>query len=199
MVCIAIVRHLAFQLMSPPGANNLAALTELEALHREGLKYSEDELKILHEEPDDLIKNLETLISVRAAFENEAPRPATNLKSRNLKRRRDEENGTDSPAPTPDPTTSGAKAAKAASRSGSVAASVKQESVVDTTEGVKRAFEIFLSSKAILTIVFIAVADRLSLLKVGAEVFYRNKDKKTEGEGILCSITSILGEGKQRR
>jgi len=123
------------------GSNNLAALTELEALHREGLKYSEDELKILHEEPDDLIKNLETLISVRAAFENEAPRPSTNLKSRNLKRRRDEENGIDSPAPTPDPTTSGAKAAKAASRSGSVAASVKQESVVDTTEGVKRAFE----------------------------------------------------------
>jgi hypothetical protein len=41
--------------------------------------------------------------------------------------------------------------------------------------------------------------DRQSLFKVGAEVFYRNKDKKTEGEGILCSITSILGEGKQRR
>jgi len=37
------------------------------------------------------------------------------------------------------------------------------------------------------------------LLKVGAAVFYRNKDKKTEGEGILCSITAVLGEGKQRR
>lgn len=46
----------------------------------------------------------------------------------------------------------------------------------------------------------LAVAtDRQSLFKVGAEVFYRNNSKKSEGEGILCSITSILGEGKQRR
>jgi len=44
-----------------------------------------------------------------------------------------------------------------------------------------------------------ASGDRHMLLKVGAAVFYRNKDKKTEGEGILCSITAVLGEGKQKR
>lgn len=36
-------------------------------------------------------------------------------------------------------------------------------------------------------------------LSVGTEVFYRNKQKNTEGEGILCSVTSVIGEGKQRR
>ena len=83
-----------------------------------------------------MIKNLETLISVRSAFENEAPRSASNVKSRNLKRRHDADNGVDSPAPTPDPSTAGSKAtAKGTSRSGSVTASVKQEPVVDSTEG----------------------------------------------------------------
>jgi SAGA-associated factor 29 len=31
------------------------------------------------------------------------------------------------------------------------------------------------------------------------EVFYRNKARATEGEGILCIVTSVSGEGKQRR
>jgi len=116
--------------------SDLEASSDLETLNREGLKHAEEELKILHEEPDDLIKNLETLISVRSAFENEAPRSASNVKSRNLKRRHDADNGVDSPAPTPDPSTAGSKAtAKGTSRSGSVTASVKQEPVVDSTEG----------------------------------------------------------------
>jgi SAGA-associated factor 29 len=42
----------------------------------------------------------------------------------------------------------------------------------------------------------------------GAEVFYRYKkgtqrdrsqDKDDQGEGILCTITNVIGEGKQRR
>lgn len=36
-------------------------------------------------------------------------------------------------------------------------------------------------------------------LAVGAEVFYRNKAKAAEGEGILCNVTNVIGEGKQRR
>lgn len=121
------------------GTSNMNAMAELEGLNREGLKYSEEELKILHEEPDDLIKNLETLISVRSAFENEAPRTTTNMKSRNLKRRHDADNVIDSPAPTPDPTSAVSRpTAKGTSRSGSVAASVKQESIIDSTEGAIR-------------------------------------------------------------
>ncbi|KAF2757618.1 hypothetical protein EJ05DRAFT_538780 [Pseudovirgaria hyperparasitica] len=33
----------------------------------------------------------------------------------------------------------------------------------------------------------------------GTEVFYRNKAKAVEGEGILCSVTAVIGDGKQRR
>lgn len=35
--------------------------------------------------------------------------------------------------------------------------------------------------------------------KAGETVFYRHKDKLLEGEGILCRITAVIGEGKQRR
>lgn len=30
-------------------------------------------------------------------------------------------------------------------------------------------------------------------------VFYRNKGRGQEGEGILCRVTNVIGEGKQRR
>lgn len=37
-------------------------------------------------------------------------------------------------------------------------------------------------------------------LSVGTEVVYRNnKSRSVEGEGILCRVTSVIGEGKQRR
>lgn len=37
-------------------------------------------------------------------------------------------------------------------------------------------------------------------LTVGAEVFAKNTNKpQQEGEGILCTVTKVIGEGKQRR
>ena len=36
-------------------------------------------------------------------------------------------------------------------------------------------------------------------LNVGAMVFYRNKGRAAEGEGILCKVTNVIGDGKQRR
>ena len=36
-------------------------------------------------------------------------------------------------------------------------------------------------------------------LQVGSEVFFRNKARNAEGSGILCTITAMVGEGKQRR
>ncbi|KAG2162153.1 hypothetical protein D6C84_10448 [Aureobasidium pullulans] len=36
-------------------------------------------------------------------------------------------------------------------------------------------------------------------LNLGAQVFYRNKGRTQEGEGILCRVTNVIGEGKQRR
>ena len=43
-------------------------------------------------------------------------------------------------------------------------------------------------------------ANRVRLtLSVGAMVYYRNKGRAQEGEGILCRVTNVIGEGKQRR
>ncbi|GAM82183.1 hypothetical protein ANO11243_001620 [Dothideomycetidae sp. 11243] len=44
----------------------------------------------------------------------------------------------------------------------------------------------------------VAAQQRLGLT-TGAMVFYRNKGRAQEGEGILCRVTSVIGEGKQRR
>ncbi|OQN96186.1 hypothetical protein B0A48_17693 [Cryoendolithus antarcticus] len=35
--------------------------------------------------------------------------------------------------------------------------------------------------------------------KTGETVFYRYKDEKSGGEGIVCQVTAVIGEGKQRR
>lgn len=56
-------------------ATAITLLENLSTLHREGLKYVEEELHTLNEEPDDLINNLETLIMIRTAMESEAPQP----------------------------------------------------------------------------------------------------------------------------
>lgn len=107
----------------------------MEKLHREGIKIAEEELKVLLEEPDDLMKNLDTLISVRAAFETEPPRQSTNGKPRN-KRRLDSDMPIESPVPTPEvstPVPSTRLVGKGTSRSGSVAAaSIKSEASGDT-------------------------------------------------------------------
>ncbi|KAF1815621.1 hypothetical protein P152DRAFT_505479 [Eremomyces bilateralis CBS 781.70] len=83
---------------------------------------------------------------------------------------------------------------KAGSRSGSVGAG--RESSVKAEDGDEKEAP--------------KVAERHPKLTVGTEVLYRaptakNQKSKlvdrdpSEGEGILCSITSVIGEGKQRR
>ncbi|OMP87793.1 hypothetical protein BK809_0007883 [Diplodia seriata] len=67
--------------------------------------------------------------------------------------------------------------------------------VRESNEIEKRIYELGVAQQAIEVS---TVGDR-HRLSVGTEVFYRNKQKNTEGEGILCSVTSVIGEGKQRR
>jgi len=43
------------------------------------------------------------------------------------------------------------------------------------------------------------VFDKQRQFAVGAEVFFKNNKKTVEGEGILCQVTSVIGDGKQRR
>lgn len=103
------------------------------------MKLVEEESRILNEEPDDLIRNLETLVSVRAALEVDTPRSANAIKPRNLKRRLDADVPVDSPAATPDASTPAPASrlmSKVASRSGSVAApSMKSENGTDGSDG----------------------------------------------------------------
>lgn len=119
---------------------NVSKLEALEQLYREGVKLAEEESKILNDEPDDLIKNLEMLASIRAAFEADTPRSATNVKPRNLKRRLDADASADSPAHTPEvstPVPASRVMSKAASRSGSVAAtSIKSESAAEPADSI---------------------------------------------------------------
>ncbi|KAI9664387.1 MAG: SAGA HAT/Core module component [Alyxoria varia] len=167
---------------------SISKVEELEKLHREGIKLAVEEQKTLNEEPDDLIRNLDLLISVRTALEVDVPRvnPTSN-KPRNLKRSRlDTEAAADSPLPTsevstPVPEGRIRSVAKGASRAGSQAAVVKPDSGFDF-EGVKPVF----SEK--------------QKFAIGTEVFFRHKAKENrEGEGIQCKVTGILDNGKQRR
>lgn len=115
---------------------NVSRLEALEQLYREGVKLAEEELKILNDEPDDLIRNLEMLASIRAAFEADTPRATTAMKPRGLKRRFDADGSADSPAQTPEvstPAPASRVMSKAASRSGSVAASsIKAEAASES-------------------------------------------------------------------
>ncbi|EON64035.1 hypothetical protein W97_03265 [Coniosporium apollinis CBS 100218] len=90
------------------------------------------------------------------------------------------------PSPKVGPSTTASRLiGKAGSRQGSVPAgreaSVKADDGAESADGVK-----------------VSASER-NKLQVGTEVCYKNKAKAAEGEGILCSITNVVGEGKQRR
>ncbi|KAB2569389.1 SAGA-associated factor 29 [Lasiodiplodia theobromae] len=150
-----------------------------------------------------ITQGLELLSALRAASASSpdtisnGSRHASSKVQRNPKRNKIDHasnDDTDSIADSPKPSlSSGIKdrlgvgsSSKAGSRSTSVGAgretSVKVEDGNDSMDSVKVS----------------TVGDR-HRLSVGTEVFYRNKQKNTEGEGILCSVTSVIGEGKQRR
>lgn len=248
---------------SAASEESIAALGEIEKLHREGIRAAEEELKILMEDPDELLKNLETLTSVRSAFESEPPRPQQNGKPRGPKRSRlDADGPIEVSVPTSEAATPIAASriiGKTASRSGSVAAaSTKSEdrgevgdgesapnpqsqnpipevqmlSLGPSTRAATRRMAALRSTspqeagcklRARRSISppaaplldpspsespgkGLRLIDRLHDLvpgykdkfSVGADVFYKTK-KNQEGEGILCKIINVTGEGKAKR
>lgn len=108
------------------------------------MKLAEEELKILDEGEDNLLQNLEMLISVRSALESEPPAKINTNPKQRPKRRNDLDGAVDSPVQTPDaatpaPSSASRKVSQNVSRSGSVAAaSVKSENGVDAEQAVKR-------------------------------------------------------------
>ncbi|SLM39683.1 SGF29 tudor-like domain [Lasallia pustulata] len=170
-----------------------AELAALENLFRENLKHSEEEQKILNEEPNDVIKNVGILTALRTASESEPPRNPANSKSRNQKRQKTEkiemmDGAADSPGPSPIATSAAASRLKANTvRSVSVPTTKEIKEVpVKIEEGAE-------GGKGPST-------ERAGKFFVGAEVAYKQAKMKEDGsQWIQCNIINITDIGNKKR
>ncbi|KAL9600179.1 MAG: hypothetical protein Q9219_003322 [cf. Caloplaca sp. 3 TL-2023] len=174
------------KMSEPP---TLAQIDDLQALYREGLKLAEEEVKILKEEPNDVLKNFDILIALRTASETDT-RNIQSGKSRNPKRQKLETDGTmDSPGPSPSAPTSAAKLKAEKVRSNSVPTikEVKEvkEPVIKTEEG----------SEGVKG----PSAERAGKFFVGAEVAYKLAKTKEDPQWIQCEIINIDTAGNKKR
>ncbi|KAK4693783.1 SAGA-associated factor 29, partial [Lecanoromycetidae sp. Uapishka_2] len=153
---------------------SVGEIDELIDLYREATKLAEDEEKILKDEPNDVIKNIEILVALRSASETEPTRPSTAVnKSRNPKRQKLETDGAaESPAPLPSPSVvlPAARIKGSSSvRSGSVPSTreVKPEVMVKIEEGSE-------GSKG-------PAGERAGKFFKGAEVAYKQAKQREDG------------------
>ncbi|MCJ1474403.1 SAGA HAT/Core module component [Lambiella insularis] len=169
----------------------VAELDAFSALHRELLKLSEDEYRMLNEEPANLIKNTVILRALCTASGQEPDRVLQPTKSRTKPKppKPDLDGAADSPGPSPSVATSSTSRLKGTStaRSGSVA-SVRDEKekvkVEEGAEGIKG-----------------PAAERGGKFYVGAEVAYKQAKQREDGsQWIQCQIVGIqdLGNNKKR-
>lgn len=173
-------------------APTVKEIDDLLALYREGVRLAEEEEKILKEEPNDVIKNIEILAALRSASETEPVRPPQAVaKSRQVKRQKIETDGAaDSPAP-PIPSPSVVLPAARVKdiknvRTGSVPRELKQEPIVKVEEGSE-------GSKG-------PAGERAGKFFVGAEVAYKQAKPKEDGsQWIQCNITSISEVANKKR
>ena len=173
-------------------APTVKEIDELYDLYHEGVKLAGEEEKILKEEPNDVIKNIEILAALRSASETEPVRPPPAVvKPRNVKRQKIETDGAaDSPAPLiPSPSVvlpaQRVKEIKHV-RTGSVPREVKLEPVVKVEEGSE-------GSKG-------PAGERAGKFFVGAEVAYKQAKPKEDGsQWIQCNITSISEVANKKR
>lgn len=176
--------------------SSAAQIAVLESLYRELLKLSEEEQKILNEEPNDVIKNVGILTALRTASESDPSRNAPMQKSRGINKRQklapdgqpksDLDGTADSPGPSPSVVISGSGRVKGSSiRSASVVSATgkdAKEVSIKTEDGVEGGKGTLPENRAKLT--------------VGAEVAYK---PSKEGDWIQCTIISISGEGNKKR
>ena len=173
-------------------APTVKEIDELLVLYREGDRLAAEEEKILKEEPNDVIKNIEILAALRSASETEPVRPPQVVaKSRQVKRQKIETDGAaDSPAP-PIPSPSVVLPAARVKdikivRTGSVPREVKQEPIIKVEEGSE-------GSKG-------PAGERAGKFFVGAEVAYKQVKQKEDGsQWIQCNITSIVEVANKKR
>lgn len=174
-------------------APSSAKLGALENLYRENLKLSEEEQKILNDEPADVIKNIGILTALRTASESEPPRNPAKSNPRNQKRQKIEkietmDGAVDSPGPSPIATSAAASRLKANTvRSVSVPSTKEiKETPVKIEEGAE-------GSKG-------PSAERAGKFFVGAEVAYKQAKMKEDGsQWIQCNIINITDIGNKKR
>lgn len=165
-------------------------------MYREGVKLAEEEEKILKEEPNDVIKNIEILAALRSASETEPVRPAQAAsKARNPKRQKLETDGASESPAAPIMSPSVVLPGPAARlkhtgtvRAGSVPATreVKPEPVVKVEEGSE-------ASKG-------PAGEKAGKFFVGAEVAYKQVRPREDGsQWIQCNITSVSEVGGKKR
>ncbi|KAF2817720.1 uncharacterized protein BDZ99DRAFT_432044 [Mytilinidion resinicola] len=171
--------------------------TELEECLRANIKLTEELQNLIESDNgNDILKSLEILAALRDAHEpdptSRAGSAGKSQRDRNTKRKHTEtledRESIESPGVSSPkvmiPTSASRLVKSAASRANSVP--VAREGSVKADDGGESADSLKLASEK-------------HKLQVTTEVLYRNKAKAAEGEGILCRVTSVIGEGKQRR
>lgn len=167
----------------------------LQDLYREGLKWAEEEQKILNEDPNGIMQNIGLLTALRNASEIEAPRTSASSKSRNLKRKFELEGSADSLGPSPSTASTSAQSRIKSlnGRSASVPFTPRE-----AKDGPSRAEDG--SSNGASDVGKGTAAEKSGLLVKNAEVAYKqSKQKGVEGEWIQCIIIAVSGEGKHKR
>lgn len=181
--------HVLISLTCFPSDVPISAYDKLEAVMREESKYSEQLVALLKDPGQNLIEKASLLSALHPATEPQ-PRNAASAKARNPKRAIGEtDSAVGSPAPLSDANVEKTKKSKThMQRSTSVASQVPREvQATKPEEGVDGARG--------------SAAEKAGTLKVGAAVMYRpNKASHNfDGEGIQCTIKSLLGDGAKKR
>ncbi|CAD0023067.1 unnamed protein product, partial [Aureobasidium pullulans] len=159
----------------------------LESLYRENVKLSEDISHIVDGNSDEmsLLDSIKVLAGLREASEESLnlSRSHSNSKGRNatLKKKAGSMDVDDEASVVSSPRPGGRQGGDRLAVETKSRERNRERSVTSTRE------------------VSVKVEDGAESLNLGAQVFYRNKGRTQEGEGILCRVTNVIGEGKQRR
>lgn len=186
-----------------PGTASSKLYEEMDGLTREVSKLTQEEQRLLNEEPTDIIRNIEILKALRAASSNDpgrasSPNPRNKEKQRkkigSVSSKLESADTLDSPGPSPLAT----NRLKSSGRSGSVAAGreTKESSVKiedDASSSTGRPVSSTEGSKG-------PSAERAGKFFVGAEVAYKQAKPKEDGsQWIQCTILSITERNGKKR
>ncbi|KAI5239612.1 hypothetical protein E4T42_08629 [Aureobasidium subglaciale] len=193
-------------LISADKLSDMALDERLESLYRENVKISEEVSHIIDGNSDDmsLLDSIKILAGLREASEESLvnSRSHSNSKGRNatMKRKAGSMDVDDEASHVGSPRPGQRQATDRLAVEGKSRERNRERSVTSTRE-VSVKLEDGAESVASSVEDNAANEPRTSRLQLslGAHVFYRNKGRTQEGEGILCRVTNVIGEGKQRR